>query len=213
MEAENKGEIPKSKLSNLISQEGNDVGGLQVSVYYSEDNWETLHEINLVIEDKTTVNQLIDASIDKFKNELFLDNIEKKQFKVMLFKKKTKKPNDEYPICSPESEVKTFGKKQFCLVEESKDKENKDQPKEEEKTEKTNENNNTQDIKKDTKKDKKEDTKKGTNKKDESETGEIFSNNDNLALHEINAKKEQNENDEFQGYKKCGGKCISCSIF
>ena len=78
---------------------------------------------------------------------------------------------------------------------------------------KTNENNNTQDIKKDTQKDKKEDTKKGTNKKDESETGEIFSNNDNLALHEINAKKEQNENDEFQGYKKCGGKCISCSIF
>ena len=44
----------------------------------------------------------------------------------MLFKKKTKKPNKEYPICNPESKVKDYGKILFCLVEDI----NTDLPKE-----------------------------------------------------------------------------------
>ena len=107
-----------SKLTALIAQENEGINGLQVTVYYSENNWETCEEINLILDDNTTINQLIDSSIYKFKTELFYDNIDKKQFNVMLFKKKTKKPNDEYPICNPESKVKDYGKNQFCLVED-----------------------------------------------------------------------------------------------
>ena len=107
-----------SKLTSLIGQETDNFAGLQITVYYSENNWETCEEINLILDDNTTINQLIDASVYKFKTELFYDNIDKKQFKVKLFKKKTKKPNDEYPICNPESRVKNYGKTHFCLVED-----------------------------------------------------------------------------------------------
>ena len=107
-----------SKLTSLIGQETDNFADLQITVYYSENNWETCEEINLILDDNTTINQLIDASVYKFKTELFYDNIDKKQFKVKLFKKKTKKPNDEYPICNPESRVKNYGKTHFCLVED-----------------------------------------------------------------------------------------------
>ena len=107
-----------SKLSSLIGKESEENNGIQITVYYSENNWETCDEINLILDEATTINQLIDSSIYKFKTELFYDNIDKKQFKVMLFKKKTKKPNEEYPICNPESKVKDYGKTHFCLVED-----------------------------------------------------------------------------------------------
>ena len=80
-----------SKLTSLIGQETDNFAGLQITVYYSENNWETCEEINLILDDNTTINQLIDASVYKFKTELFYDNIDKKQFKVKLFKKKDKK--------------------------------------------------------------------------------------------------------------------------
>lgn len=76
-----------SKLSSLIASENEGMNGLQVSVYYSENNWETCEEINLILDENTTINQLIDSSIYKFKTELFFDNIDKKQFNVRLFKK------------------------------------------------------------------------------------------------------------------------------
>ena len=107
-----------SKLSSLIEKESEENNGIQITVYYSENNWETCDEINLILDETTTINQLIDSSIYKFKTELFYENIDKKQFKVMLFKKKIKKPNKEYPICNPESEVKNYGKTHFCLVED-----------------------------------------------------------------------------------------------
>ena len=107
-----------SKLSSLIGFESTNFNGMQITVYYSDNNWETCEEIDLILDDNTTINQLIDAAIYKFKTELFYDDIDKKQFNVMLFKKKIKKPNDEYPICNPESLVKNYGKTHFCLVED-----------------------------------------------------------------------------------------------
>ena len=108
-----------SKLTALIAQENEGINGLQVTVYYSENNWETCEEVNLILDDNTTINQLIDSALYKFKTELFYDNIDKKQFNVMLFKKKKKVPNEEYPICNPESKVKDYGKIHFCLVEDN----------------------------------------------------------------------------------------------
>ena len=107
----------KSKLSSLIGEGNENSNNLQVTVYYSENNWETCEEINIMVDENTTINQLIDSAIYQFKTELFFDNIDTKQFNVMLFKKKTKKPNDEYPICNPESKVKNYGKTHFCLIE------------------------------------------------------------------------------------------------
>ena len=118
MAEEDKEEKRTSKLSTLIDLESEKFNGMQITVYYSDNNWEICEEINLIIDENTTINQLIDSAVYKFKTELFYDDIDKKQFNVMLFKKKTKKPNDEYPICNPESLVKNYGKTHFCLVEE-----------------------------------------------------------------------------------------------
>ena len=118
MEDENKEVKRTSKLSSLMNQKAEDLSALQITVYYSENNWETCDEINLILDDTTTINQLIDSSIYKFKTELSFENIDKKQFQVKLFKKKTKKPNDDYPICNPESKVKDYGKAHFCLIEQ-----------------------------------------------------------------------------------------------
>ena len=118
MEDENKDVKRTSKLSSLMNQNQEDLSTFQVTVYYSENNWETCEEVSLILDESTTINQLIDSSIYKFKTELSYDNIDKKQFKVKLFKKKTKKPNEDYPICNPESKVKDYGKTHFCLVEE-----------------------------------------------------------------------------------------------
>ena len=128
-----KKEVKKSKLTAMISQNNGNVGGQQISVYYSDNNWKTCDEINIIIDDNTTINQLIDSSIYKFKNELSYDNLDAKHFNLMLFKKSKKRPNDDYPICNPESIVKDVGKTQFCLVEDITTKEN---AKNEEKNEK-----------------------------------------------------------------------------
>ena len=143
------GEVKKvSKLSSLINQAKEEVNKLQIIVHYSENNWETNEEINLILDENTTINQLIEETKEKLKNK---ENIDKKVFNVRIFKKKKKIPNNEYPVCNLESKVKDYGKSHFCLVEdkntsepiqkeeekvESKKEEQKEEPKEEKKEEK-----------------------------------------------------------------------------
>ena len=76
-----------SKLTSLIAAENEGLKGLQITVYYSENNWETCEEVNLILDDSTTINQLIDSAVYKFKTELFYDNIDKKQFNGLLISK------------------------------------------------------------------------------------------------------------------------------
>ncbi len=59
------GEVKRtSKLTAMIQHEEEGFNGLQVSVYYSENNWETSEEINLVLDENTTINQLIQQFIN-----------------------------------------------------------------------------------------------------------------------------------------------------
>ena len=139
------GEVKKvSKLSSLINQAKEEVNKLQITVHYSENNWETNEEINLILDENTTINQLIEATKEKLTNK---ENINNKIFNVRIFKKKKKIPNNEYPICNLESKVKDYGKSHFCLVEdkqtsepnqkeEEKAEEKKEEPKEEKAEEK-----------------------------------------------------------------------------
>ena len=175
-----------SKLTSLIAAENEGLNRLQITVYYSENNWETCEEVNLILDDSTTINQLVDSALYKFKTELFYDNIDKKQFNVMLFKKKKKIPNDEYPICNPESKVKDYGKNHFCLVEDitSKKEENNNEPKE-----------------KDANIDKNKDNQ---NKKKE----------DDVNINDLDKKDEKEIKEKVsEPYKTCRPKCISCNIF
>lgn len=174
-----------SKLSSLIASENEGMNGLQVSVYYSENNWETCEEINLILDENTTINQLIDSSIYKFKTELFFDNIDKKQFNVRLFKKKKKVPNDEYPICNPESKVKDYGKIHFCLVEDI-NAEN-DELKEKEKTEKKSENKISGDN--------------------------IMEKENDINIKNEKDEKEKKDDQASQNFKTCKDRCFACAIF
>ena len=100
------GEVKKvSKLSSLINQAKEEVNKLQITVHYSENNWETNEEINLILDENTTINQLIEATKEKLTNK---ENINNKIFNVRIFKKKKKIPNNEYPVCNLESKVKDF---------------------------------------------------------------------------------------------------------
>ena len=175
-----------SKLSSLIGQAQENQNSSQFTVHYSENNWETSEEINLVLDENTTINQLIDSAVYKFKTELFYDNIDNKQFNVMLFKKKKRIPNDEYPLCNPESKVKDYAKDCFCLVE---DKNAKKMEKKEEKIE------NLEDVKHDT------NTGKSGTKNNNNEKGK--------RKDDINGENE----DEVNMYKTCSSKCVSCVIF
>ena len=177
-----------SKLTALISSENEGgANGMQINVFYSENNWETCEEINLILDENTTINQLIDSAIYKFKTELFYDNIDKKQFNVMLFKKKKKIPNDEYPICNPESKVKDYGKDNFCLVE------NLNAKKEEIKPEK------------------KDEKKEISNSVKNLEVEQGKKNNDkNINQGEGDEDKEEEIENK---YKSCSPKCVSCEVF
>ena len=132
------GEVKKtSKLSSLISQAKQEANKLQIIVHYSENNWETNEEINLILDENSTISQLIEETKAKLTNK---QNIDKKVFIVRIFKKKKKIPNNEYPVCNLESKVKDYGKSHFCLVEEkssepSKNEEEKEEEKKEEKKE------------------------------------------------------------------------------
>ena len=185
MEEENQEVKRTSKLTSLIGSENEGMNGLQVSVYYSENNWETCEEVNLILDENTTINQLIDSSIYKFKTELFFDNIDKKQFNVRIFKKKKKVPNEEYPICNPESKVKDYGKIHFCLVEDI-NAEN-EEIKEKEKTEKKSEN-----------------IISGDNTKEKGS---------DLNINNEKNEKEKKDDQTNQNYKTCKDRCFACDIF
>ena len=185
MAQEDGGEVKRtSKLTAMISQEDDGFNGLQITVYYSENNWETCEEVNLVVDENTTINQLIDSAVYKFKTELFYENIDKKHFIVMLFKKKKKIPNDEYPACNPESKVKDYGKNCFCLIEEPN-------------TNKLE----TKGVKDEEKKEGEELTPLG---------GKETINNDK----DINQRSTSEEQEEINNtYKTCSPKCFACKIF
>ena len=110
---ENKKEKKESQISSLIKN----ATGTKYIIHYSENNWETSEEIHIFLEDDATIGELLDESIQKFKTELYYDDIDKKNFNVRLFKKKKKIPNYEFPFCNVNSKVKDFDKIHFCLVE------------------------------------------------------------------------------------------------
>ena len=185
MEGENKEIKRTSKLTSLIESETEPFNNLQITVYYSENNWKTCEEINLIVDENTTINQLIDSSIYKFKTELFYDNIDKKQFKIMLFKKKKKIPNDEYPICNPESKVKDYGKIHFCLVEDinTKKEKNEEEPKSE-----------------------------SNNKILDNYENNDLNNNVNKNIN-IQTKGKEKENENIKHNKTCRNNCFYCQIY
>jgi hypothetical protein len=184
MAQEDGGEVKRtSKLTAMISQEDDGFNGLQITVYYSENNWETCEEVNLVVDENTTINQLIDSAVYKFKTELFYENIDKKHFIVMLFKKKKKIPNDEYPACNPESKVKNYGKNYFCLVEDP----------------------NAEKL--EAKEIKNEEKKEGVAQTPLGGKGAI---NDNKDINQRSTSEEQEEINNI--YKTCSPKCFACKI-
>ena len=204
------GEVKKvSKLSSLINQAKEEVNKLQIIVHYSENNWETNEEINLILDENTTINQLIEETKEKLKNK---ENIDKKVFNVRIFKKKKKIPNNEYPVCNLESKVKDYGKSHFCLVEdkntsepiqkeeekvEAKKEEQNEEPKEEKKEE----------IKQEEKKEEKKEEVKQEEKKEEK--------NNNQQQQKVKDDKNKNSNEKNKGKEK--GKPIKkkdkCVIF
>ena len=179
------GEVKRtSKLTAMIAQEHDGFNGLQITVYYSENNWETCEEVNLVLDENTTINQLIDSAIYKFKTELSYNNIDKKHFNVMLFKKKKKIPNDEYPACNPESQVKNYGKDCFCLVEDP----------------------NATEV--ETKQVKNEEKKGGVAKAPPTEKGVVNNNKDTNHQNTSEVQEEVNNTN-----KSCSPKCFACELF
>ena len=204
------GEVKKvSKLSSLINQAKEEVNKLQITVHYSENNWETNEEINLILDENTTINQLIEATKEKLTNK---ENINNKIFNVRIFKKKKKIPNNEYPVCNLESKVKDYGKSHFCLVEdkntsepiqkeeekvEAKKEEQNEEPKEEKKEE----------IKQEEKKEEKKEEIKQEEKKEEK--------NNNQQQQKVKDDNNKNSNEKNKGKEK--GKPIKkkdkCVIF
>ena len=175
-----------SKLTAMLAQENEGFNGLQISVYYSENNWESCEEVNLILDENATISQLKESALYQFKTELSHDNIDQKEFNVMLFKKKKKIPNDEYPLCNPESKVKDYGKDQFCLIEISNSK------------------------KKDTQIERKGIKKEVGETNGNIEMGKIGMNNN-----DIKEVKQVEDNEEYEGGKDkdCSSKCKLCEIF
>ena len=111
----------KSKLGALLSN-NQEMNNSQVCVYYSQNDWKTSEIVEIIVEPKTTVLQLIDSVLLKLKTEFYYDDIDDNNYNLMILKKKTKKPNYDYPICNPESLVLDYAKSNFCLVEKAKPK-------------------------------------------------------------------------------------------
>ena len=190
------GEVKKtSKLSSLISQAKQEANKLQIIVHYSENNWETNEEINLILDENSTISQLIEETKAKLTNK---QNIDKKVFIVRIFKKKKKIPNNEYPVCNLESKVKDYGKSHFCLVEEkssepSKNEEEKEEEKKEEKIKEKKEEKKEEKIE-----EKKEDNNKKTEIKKENEKtnnqSNVKDNNNNKNTKEDKGKGKGKQN-------------------
>ena len=113
-----------SKIGALLSN-NKEMNNSQIYVYYSQNNWKTSEFVEIIIDEKTTFLQLIDTVIFKLKTEFYYDDIDEKDYSIMILKKKTKSPNYDYPKCNPESLVLDYGKSNFCLVEMENKDENK----------------------------------------------------------------------------------------
>jgi len=156
---------PTSKINDLLAK-NEKMNNSQINVYFSQNNWETNQKVEIVVEENTTVLQLIDSAVFKIKNELNVKDIEDKNYCLMMLKKKTQKPNYEYPICNPEALVLNYDKTNFCLVEKGSE-ENPDGNK---------------DIKENKPEEKKEDpAKNNTEQKNENPQGNNQNNNDQKA--------------------------------
>ena len=164
-----------SKLTALIGQAKEEINGMQIFVHYSENNWETNEEINLILDENSTINQMVQAAKEQLKDKYKIDN---KTFFVRIFKKKKKIPNEEYPICNFESKIKDYAKSHFCLVEneyavkedevkeeEKKEEIEKKQIKKSEKKIENEKNNSNTENKDDNEKDKKKEKGKGNKQK------------------------------------------------
>ena len=180
----------ESKLGSLLSNT-QPMNNSQVSVYYSQNDWKTCEIVQIIVEENTTVLQLIDSVVFKLKTEFYYDDIDEKNYILMILKKKTKKPNYDYPKCNPESFVLDYDKSNFCLVEKEKA-ENVNNVYIENDNVKNNDIN-LENQKEEIKKEEKEELKKEGNNE------EIKENKKN-----VNKNKKKNKNDE----KACNKGCI-----
>ena len=180
----------ESKLGAMLSNT-QEMNNSQVNVYYSQNDWKTSEIVQIIVEENTTVLQLIDSVVFKLKTEFYYDDIDEKNYILMILKKKTKKPNYDYPKCNPESFVLDYDKSNFCLVE--KDKAENVNNVYIENDNANNNNINLENKKEEVKKEEKIELKKEENK------GEKKENNKN-----VNKNKKKNKNNE----KACNKGCI-----
>ena len=179
----------ESKLGSLLSNT-QPMNNSQVSVYYSQNDWKTCEIVQIIVEENTTVLQLIDSVVFKLKTEFYYDDIDEKNYILMILKKKTKKPNYDYPKCNPESFVLDYDKSNFCLVEKEKAENVNNVYIENDNV--NNNNINLENQKEEIKKEVKEELKKEGNNE------EIKENKKN-----VNKNKKKNKNDEKACNKGC----------
>ena len=79
----------KSKLGALLSN-NQEMNNSQVCVYYSQNDWKTSEIVEIIVEQKTTVLQLIDSVLLKLKTEFYYDDIDDNNYNLMILKKKQK---------------------------------------------------------------------------------------------------------------------------
>ena len=178
-----------SKIGALLSN-SQEVNNSQISVYYSQNDWKTSEIVEVMVDEKTTVLQLIDSVIFKLKTEFYYDDIDEKNYNLMILKKKTKTPNYDYPKCNPESLVLDYYKSNFCLVEQDKIENVNNTNEEEEK------NNNDNKILNNKEKNKKEEKK------------DLQNNENNEEKEEENNNKNKNKKNRKSNEKECKKGCI-----
>ena len=184
----------ESKLGALLSNT-QQVNNSQVNVYYSQNDWKTSEVVEIIVEEKTTVLQLIDSVVYKLKTEFYYDDIDENNYNLMILKKKTKTPNYDYPKCNPESKVLDYDKLNFCLVEKEKVKNTNNINEEENNNVNINNNKNTENNKEEKNKEEKNMEKKLENNEIKKETENKKDN-----------KKNKNKNKSLEGGCKKG--CI-----
>ena len=178
-----------SKIGALLSN-SQEANNSQISVYYSQNDWKTSEIVEVMVDEKTTVLQLIDSVIFKLKTEFYYDDIDEKNYNLMILKKKTKTPNYDYPKCNPESLVLDYYKSNFCLVEQDKIENVNNTNEEEEK------NNNDNKILNNKEKNKKEEKK------------DLQNNENNEEKEEENNNKNKNKKKRKSNEKECKKGCI-----
>ena len=176
-----------SKIGALLSN-SQEANNSQISVYYSQNDWKTSEIVEVMVDEKTTVLQLIDSVIFKLKTEFYYDDIDEKNYNLMILKKKTKTPNYDYPKCNPESLVLDYYKSNFCLVEQDKIENVNNTNEEEEKNNNDNKNN------------------KEKNKREEKK--DLQNNENNEEKEEENNNKNKNKKNRKSNEKECKKGCI-----